>query len=119
MERLAGLGLVESNEGLFRSLTAQAPIAVFVTNAVGETIDVNERANELTGLTEEQSMGFGWTTAIHPDDAERVSSEWAKAAGAGEDFALEFRFLHSDGTVAWVEASASAIRDHEGAIRGF
>lgn len=110
------LGLAASSEELFRALTEQAPIGVFVTDSAGSAVYANRRVCELTGLTEEQSLGHGWSAALHPDDAERVTAAWARASQAGDGFALEYRFLHADGSVTWVEGTASAIWDHGGLV---
>jgi diguanylate cyclase (GGDEF)-like protein/PAS domain S-box-containing protein len=111
--------LAESSERLVRAVTAHAPVGVFVTNAEGECEYANERLCELTGSTEVQALGFGWTAALHPDDAARVTAAWAEASSAGEDFLLEYRFLRPEGSVVWIEGSASAIRDGQDAIVGW
>jgi PAS domain S-box-containing protein len=120
--QLAGLklrlGLAEESEELFRALTAQAPVGVFVTATDGECVYANERTCSLTGLTGEQMLGFGWTAALHHADAERVTAEWRRASEAGEDFTLEYRFQHPDGTVVWVEGTASSVLDRRGALVG-
>lgn len=113
------LGLTESSEGLFRALTAHAPVGIFVTNAVGESVYVNERLCELTGLTLEQSLGYGWVAALHPDDADQVRSAWKVASAAGRDFAREYRFLRPDGSICWIEGSASAVCDAAGQLLGW
>src|SRR5204863_112551 len=57
--------------------------------------------------------------AIHPDDAERVTAEWKKAAGAERDSVAEYRFLRPDGSVVWIQGFASARRDETGRITGW
>jgi PAS domain-containing protein len=49
----------------------------------------NQRWQDFTGLSAEQSHGSGWTVAIHPDDAGRLSLH---AGGAGEVEARVRRF---------------------------
>ena len=108
-----------SSEALVEALTEHAPVSVFITDAEGACVYANARACALTGLTAPESLGFGWTTALHPDDAERVTAEWTRAAASGADFEMEYRFLHTDGGVAWCEATASAVRDRHGALVGW
>jgi PAS domain S-box-containing protein len=110
-------GLVASSEELLRALTAATPVGVFVTDTAGDCVYANERLAVLTGVTEEQLLGSGWTAALHPDDVERVTDRWFEETGA--DFALAFRFLRADGGVTWVEASASALRDDDGVVAGW
>src|SRR5688572_33430478 len=40
-----------------------------------------------------------WVEALHPDDRERIASEWRSAVARGQTFASEFRFVHSDGRI--------------------
>jgi diguanylate cyclase (GGDEF)-like protein/PAS domain S-box-containing protein len=113
------IGFNGSSEALIRALTTHAPLGVFIMNAAGECEYANDRLSELTGLTAAQALGSGWTAALHPEDAQRVTNAWAKAAATGRDFTLEYRFRRPDGSVAWVEGSASVVRDEGGALVGW
>jgi PAS domain S-box-containing protein len=77
---MAPLGLTESSEGLVRALTERVPVGIFVTNAVGECVYGNELVLRLTGQTLEESLGYGWIRALHPEDAEQVQQAWSDAA---------------------------------------
>lgn len=119
LSALRQLGLSESSERLFFSLTARAPVGVFATGVDGSCVYVNDRLCELTGRTFEQSLGDGWTRAIHPDDADWVKAGWAAALAAGSDFEPEHRFQRPDGTVVWVRGFAAAVRDAEDRLAGW
>jgi diguanylate cyclase (GGDEF)-like protein/PAS domain S-box-containing protein len=110
---------LESSEDLFRALTAHTSVGVFVSNAAGGCEYVNERWCELTGLTPEEASGDGWTAALHPDDATRVTAEWEQASAAGRDSTVEYRFLRADGGVSWIQGFASALRNDQGDIVGW
>ena len=116
---MASLGLTESSESLFRALTDRAPVGVFVTDAAGEAVYCNAFALELSGLTWGQSLGFGWASALHPEDAAAVQEAWIAAAAGGPRFSLEYRFRRPDGRVSWVAGTASDVRDHDGALLGW
>ena len=121
-ESLSGLrelGLSESSQALFFSLTARAPVGVFATDATGCCVYVNERLCELIGLTFEQSLGAGWTTALHPDDADWVRAGWEAALADGSDFQPEHRFQRPDGAVVWVRGFAAAVRDDDERLTGW
>lgn len=66
--------LVES-EQRYRTLTAEAPVGIFQTDAGGNCLFVNQRWCELAGLTPEEAAGHGWTRALYPEDRERVFRE--------------------------------------------
>jgi diguanylate cyclase (GGDEF)-like protein/PAS domain S-box-containing protein len=113
---IAGLG---SNEDLFWTLSAHTPVGIFVSDATGACVYVNERWSELTGLSSEQAVGDGWAAALHPEDTARVCAEWGAAAGGGRDSIVEYRFRRPDGSISWIQGFASAIRDPEGAVAGW
>ncbi len=106
-------------EALFRALAGHTGIGVFVSNVAGETVFVNERWCELTGLTSEQGMGEGWRTAIHPEDVVRIEPEWAAAAAEGRDSVVEYRFVRPDGSVIWIQGFAAALHDENGTLLGW
>jgi ammonium transporter, Amt family len=111
--------LLAQNEALFDALADYAPVGVFVCDASGAAVFVNERLCGLIGVTNEKLLGDGWARALHPEDAERVQREWADASAGGRDFQGEYRFLRPDGGVRWVEGSAVAVRDGEGLLLGW
>jgi PAS domain S-box-containing protein len=114
----AELALRES-EGKFRTLARHAPVGIFMTDAKGDCLFVNESWTNMAGLSAEEAAGRGWTKGIHPDDRARVSSEWYAAAREQRAFALEYRFLRADGKVTWVQGGAVAARDAHGESSGY
>lgn len=110
--------LAES-ERRFRALTTQAPVGIFETDSEGACLFVNDRWSELTGMAMTQALGTGWAEALHPEDRDRVFSEWTAATAAGREFELEYRFQRPDGSSVWVIGRAGALRDDTGAIRGY
>jgi PAS domain S-box-containing protein len=115
---LSGDG-AESSDAILRALAAHTPLGLFVSDADGCCVYVNERWCELTGLTPAQARGAGWSAAIHPADAERVGREWADSQTTGGDSVAEFRFLRPDGGVSWIQRFATALRDDEGRVTGW
>jgi diguanylate cyclase (GGDEF)-like protein/PAS domain S-box-containing protein len=112
-------GVTGPSDAVFRALAEGAPVGVFVLNTEGECEYANERACELTGVSLEQMYGTGWTAALHPEDADEVLQEWARAAAAERGYSCEHRFLRPDGRVSWVEAVASPVHDADGVLLGW
>lgn len=110
---------LESSEEIFRALAAHTPLGIFVSNVAGACVYVNERWCDLAGLGPEQARGDGWTAAIHPDDMQRVLAGWDEAARAEGDSTVEYRFLRPDGSVAFIQGFASAVRDDGGRVTGW
>ncbi|MCL4483110.1 MAG: PAS domain S-box protein [Bacteroidetes bacterium] len=100
-DRLAQKALEES-ELHFHSLSDNAPVGIFRTRPDGYTTYVNPKWCLLSGITEEEAMGDGWLTAVHPDDRENLANKWGKACQNKEVSNAEYRFLHTDGTTVYV-----------------
>jgi PAS domain S-box-containing protein len=107
--------LLESRN-LFRTLADYAPVGIFQTNALGACIFVNKKWCQLTGLSEQQALGQGWISALHPEDRQRVVDVWYGAVAGKEEFQAEYRFLHADAQVVFVQGNAVEVyREETGA----
>src|SRR5581483_5177205 len=71
---------------------------------------------DFTGLSEEQALGFGWSIAIHPDDAPGLLRYWKAALDSGTRVDVEARIRRFDGVYRWFLFRANPLRDHTGAI---
>jgi diguanylate cyclase (GGDEF)-like protein/PAS domain S-box-containing protein len=101
----------------FTTLTREAPVGIFETDAAGRPTFVNDRWVEITGITPEEAiMG---RSALHPDDRDWVQREWQATAAAGGDWSQEVRFLRADGEVRWVSVHGTALRDEAGEVTSF
>lgn len=103
----------------FRQLSALAPVGIYLTDANGHCLYVNEEWTHITGLSAPQSLGEGWANAIHPEDRSAVCKAWNEAAAAGKAFFKEIRWLHCEGEVRWTSSRAVALRNEAGACTGF
>jgi PAS domain S-box-containing protein len=99
------------SEEKFRSLSMASPVGIFQTDIEGKCIYTNPRWQEITGLTLEESLGYGWSNAIYPEDRERIFNEWNQSALEKREFLAEFRFQQPDGTVRWVRARAAQLKN--------
>lgn len=97
----------------------QFPVGVFRTDLDGVCFGVNPRWCQLSGLTEEQSLGFGWLQAIHPDDRDRVLLAQAEERARGRSLRIEFRLVRPDGSTTWVLSQAVGALNDEGQLAGF
>src|SRR5262249_25356141 len=66
----AEVALRESEER-FRTLTEALPNIVWTAEADGALDYVNARITEYSGLTPEQTLGWGWESTIHPEELPR------------------------------------------------
>ncbi|MBM3834834.1 MAG: PAS domain S-box protein [Verrucomicrobia bacterium] len=113
--RRADEALRESEER-FRQLSAFSLIGIIQADLAGQCVYTNPRWQEITGLSLQQSLGSGWSRAIHPEDRKRVFELWQRCLADGRDFSHEFRFLRPSGEIRRVFARATAIRAMNGNI---
>ncbi len=52
----------------------------------------------LTGQTREQYQGYGWSSAVHPDDAEATVKAWEAAVAERRSFDFQHRVQTADGS---------------------
>jgi diguanylate cyclase (GGDEF)-like protein/PAS domain S-box-containing protein len=95
------------------------PAGIFVTDADGRCLFVNQRWQAYAGVSAEAALGFGWMEAIHPADREHIVAESEAAVRAGSEFAIEFRFLRPNGTTLWATGHAVPIRAADGPVTGY
>ena len=97
-------------------LVEHAPVGFFELDADLRLRWANPRWFDLIGRSPEEAAGHGWIDAIHPDDLERAAAEFERARTAGDDFLLEHRWLHRDGTVRWTVGALHVVRAPDGRI---
>jgi PAS domain S-box-containing protein len=100
-----------SSESKYRNLVDHAPFGIFTTN--GMVITFSNRYNRvLAGLDPNQeSDPETFRQRIHPEDQDRVLTEFAEAVKDDKPYETIFRFLHQDGTVRKILSRRIPIRD--------
>jgi len=88
-----------------------SPLGIFVSDAQGECVYTNLAYQKISGLNFELTLGTNWSTAIHPDDRQRVIAAWRAAAHGNLAFLVEARFLRADGSIVWTRLNAAAMLD--------
>jgi PAS domain S-box-containing protein len=90
------------------------PDLLWSNDPEGYTTWYNRRWLEYTGLTLEQSRGFGWLDVLHPEDREGSLVRFLQALEAGEPLRHEQRFRGADGHYRWFLIQARPVRDEAG-----
>jgi PAS domain S-box-containing protein len=113
--KLAVEALQESNQRL-QLATDSAHLAVWDWDLLKGTMVWDERMFELYGTNREETKGTvqDWKDGLHSEDLERAITECEAAIKGGTRFDTEFRIRHKDGTVLWIKANATVLRDLEG-----
>jgi PAS domain S-box-containing protein len=71
---------------------------------------------EYTNLSVEDSKGFGWSRALHPDDLPAYLDRWKKALARRQPFEDEARFRRADGHYRWFLVRSIPLRDEGGDV---
>jgi two-component system, cell cycle sensor histidine kinase and response regulator CckA len=77
------------------------PVLIWTAGPDGTCDYLNERWTEFTGVPVADLLAWGWLDRVHPDDRERVVSEYSGAVAARGPVRLEFRMLHQSGEYRW------------------
>ena len=104
-----GADALRISEAHFRAMSDASPLGLFVSDAEGYCVYTNAAYGRISGLSFEQSLGENWSTAIHPEDRQRVLADWHAAAHGGAPFQTEFRFLRDDGQIVWTRVHGAAL----------
>jgi PAS domain S-box-containing protein len=106
-ERLAGVTL----------LAEAIPQIVWTASSDGLIDYANRRWLEYSGFTLEQSEGWNWSRALHPDDLERVAQHWSDCVAFGTIFETEYRLRRgSDGAYRWFLVRGELVKDEASQI---
>ena len=109
--------LAEDSERHLRALADAIPLIVWTAVPNGELDYYNRQWETYTGLTAEETMGWGWAPVLHPDDLQPCIDRWTQAYTSGEPYEIEYRFKRaSDGTYRWHLGKAIPYKDASGAI---
>lgn len=96
--RLLNESLAQS-ESKYRGLVDHAPLGILTTK--GTEVTFSNRYNQvLAGLNpDEETDPAAFRKCIHPEDRERVLTEFAQAVEQGRPYETVFRFVHADGGI--------------------
>jgi PAS domain S-box-containing protein len=107
---------IRRNEKELRTLIEAIPAYVGTNLPDGSVDFISQSWLDYTGFSGEQGMGWGWASAIHPEDFDRVVSNWRAAVAAGASVEHELRCRHADGTYHWFLYRGLPLRDDGGNI---
>ncbi|MEP6645621.1 MAG: PAS domain S-box protein [Saprospiraceae bacterium] len=110
---------IEESEAKFRMLSGSIPHMIWTATPDGNKNFFNQYFLDYTGLAFEELKGHGWYAIIFPDDLERELVQWHRNIKTGEDFKIEKRVRHHDGSYRWHLSHGIAQKDEQGSIIGW
>ena len=102
---------LQKNEQVFRSIFEQAAVGVaIIESATGRFLRVNKKYAALVGLTIEELLLCSFERITHIDD---MQIDWSRLEalknGRLNEFTLEKRYLHKNGSIVWVMLAVSPL----------
>ncbi len=117
--RREAAAVVREGEARFRRFADTAPVMLWITEPDGACSFLSRAWYEYTGQTEATGLGFGWLTAVHPDESDMARSAFLRANSLHAPFVLEHRLRRADGEYRWVLDAGAPRIDDEGAFNGY
>jgi len=107
---------IKNSEAKLRQVIDAIPTLAWCNLPDGPNEFLNKGWHEYTGLSREESHGWGWQAAFHPEDLPPLMEKWRKMLVSGESDEIEARLRRHDGAYRWFLIRAQAFRDNSGNI---
>lgn len=106
---------LQESEERFRATFDQAAVGIAHVAPDGSWLRMNRKYCDIVGYTEEEMKAFAIPDITHPDDL-KESLEHYRSLLDGEigNYSLEKRYVRKDGSVVWVNLTASMVTDAGG-----
>lgn len=93
---------IRESEERFRTMADSAPTLIWMADAEGRTVYVNQGWCDFLGLTEEECVDEGITNAILAEDLPEVLRQYEDAFSRRGPYSIECRLRRKDGQVRWL-----------------
>jgi len=110
------LDQVQKSEAKLRQVIDTIPTLVWCDLPDGPNEFLNKRWHEYTGLSPEESHGWGWEAAFHPEDLPPLMEKWRELLVSGEPGEIEARLRRHDGVYRWFLIRVEPFRDESGKL---
>jgi PAS domain S-box-containing protein len=101
-------------EQLFRAVFDGSALAIEITNMDGYIVACNPAYQELVGRPTKELTKMRYADVVHPDDADVDDSLYQSLLGGDrDDYVVEKRFVHKNGSTVHGNMHVSMIRDEE------
>lgn len=118
-DRIKANEKISESELRFRTLTKNAPVGIFETDADGLTTYVNQTWLNYTGLSFEEAIGDAWMYIIHPEDMVSQVNSWKDKTQKIEPSETEYRIINKNGQLRWVNGKAIPVINASGKVTGY
>jgi PAS domain S-box-containing protein len=107
---------VKTPEDQLRAIIDTIPTLAWSAHPDGSAEFFNRRWLDYAGISIEEAHNWGWTTAVHADDRNRLADYWQSILASGQPGEVEARLRRFDGEYRWFLFRAEPLRDDLGDI---
>lgn len=107
---------VRANEHNLTQIVNTIPVLAWSARTDGSAEFFNRHYLDYVGLSTEQAKDWGWTSAVHPDDLNKLARDWQMILASGKSGESEARLRRRDGEYRWFLFRATPLRDERGRI---
>jgi len=107
---------LRNSETKLRQVIDTIPTLAWCNLPDGPNEFLNKRWHDYTGLSPEESHGWGWQAAFHPEDMPPLMAKWRELLVSGEPGEIEARLRRHDGVFRWFLIRVEPLRDAAGKI---
>ncbi len=103
----------------YRTLVAQAPVGIWVTDPAALRPSSMTRWRSCGGAPQSELAGTAWVDQVHAGDRAATVAAWSAAVRGGAAWEQGYRVVARDGSVRHVRSSARPLRGPDGEVTGF
>jgi len=107
---------IKNSEARLRQVIDTIPAMAWCNLPDGPNEFMNKRWHEYTGLSPQESHGWGWQAALHSEDLPALMETWRELLVSGEPGEIEARLRRHDGAFRWFLIRVEPLRDETGKI---
>jgi len=96
-----------------------ASVMIWVSDAHRNCVWLNRACLRFTGRWMNQELGTGWMEGLHPDDYERCLEIYRSNFDARQEFRMQYRLHHHDGTYHWIDDTGIPRYARNGSFLGY
>jgi PAS domain S-box-containing protein len=115
-ERMRHSEAIERSNDRFRAAMDAVHGVLWTNSPDGRMMGTQPGWATMTGQTPHQYQGFGWASAVHPDDAAETIVAWNRAITSKSLFVHEHRIRRQDGAWRTYAIRALPITDPDGEV---
>lgn len=116
-DRMRNEEALVASEARFRTALGILTSIVWTNDTDGKMTGLQPGWAQFTGQAPEEYQGYGWSSAVHPEDIQPTIDAWEQAVAAKVRFEFEHRVRRHDGEWRWCTVSAVPVVNDDGSIR--